>query len=52
MPTPDRVPFTVFVDAAFDEDGFWVIDARLEWRDGTVPAWLREAVDQISTAVV
>jgi len=27
-------PFTVTVEAGFGDDGVWVIDARIEWRDG------------------
>ena len=30
-------PFTISVEAGFDESGIWVIDARLTWRDGVVP---------------
>jgi hypothetical protein len=30
----DAAPFTIAVDAGFAEDGVWVIDARLEFRDG------------------
>ena len=33
--SPD--PFTVSVHAGFNEDGLWVIDARLEFRDGAPP---------------
>ncbi len=34
---PNELRFTVFVEAGFDEDGIWVIDARLSWRNGIVP---------------
>jgi len=27
-------PFTVTIEAGFGEDGVWVIEARIEWRDG------------------
>ncbi len=27
-------PLTVTVEAGFGEDGIWIIDARLVWRDG------------------
>jgi hypothetical protein len=30
----DAPPFTIVVEAGFAEDGVWVIDARLEFRDG------------------
>ncbi len=32
-----REPFIVSVEAGFTEDGTWLIDARLEWRDGPPP---------------
>jgi hypothetical protein len=34
---PDDPPFTLTVEAGFDEGGVWVIDARLVFRDGTPP---------------
>ena len=34
---PDSDSFTVSVEAGFSEDGIWVIDARLDWRDGLPP---------------
>lgn len=30
-------PYTVSVESGFSEDGIWVIDARLDWRDGLPP---------------
>jgi len=30
-------PFTANVNAGFAEDGIWVIDARLDWRDALPP---------------
>ena len=33
----DPAPFTVTCHAGFDEDGVWLIDARLSWRDGPPP---------------
>ena len=30
-------PFNVSVEAAFTEDGVWLIDARLRFREGTRP---------------
>ena len=30
-------PFTITAEAGFGEDGVWVIDARVEWRDGLPP---------------
>ena len=30
-------PFTVSVRADFAEDGMWIIDARLQFRDGKTP---------------
>lgn len=29
--------FTVFVEAAFSEDGVWIMEARLQYRDGKTP---------------
>jgi len=29
--------FTIKAEAGFSEDGVWVIDARLDWRDGLPP---------------
>jgi len=34
---PPGPPFTVSVDAGFDDSGFWLIDARIAWRDGMSP---------------
>ena len=34
---PESPPFTVAVDAGFAEDGVWVIDTRLAYRDGAPP---------------
>jgi hypothetical protein len=31
----EQPPFTVRVEAAFDENGVWLIDARLKFRTGT-----------------
>ncbi len=31
-------PFTFSVEAGFSEDGIWILDARLQWCDGVVPA--------------
>jgi hypothetical protein len=33
----DALPFTVAVEAGFAENGVWVIDARLAFRDGPPP---------------
>jgi hypothetical protein len=33
----DAPPFAVAVEAGFAEDGIWVIDARLRFRDGAPP---------------
>ncbi len=33
----EDAPFTISVEAGFDEDGIWVIDARLSCPDGMVP---------------
>ncbi len=33
----DDAPFSVSVEAGFDESGIWVMDARLRWRDGPPP---------------
>ena len=35
--TTELPPFTVSVDAEFTEDGVWIIDARLKFRDGAPP---------------
>jgi hypothetical protein len=34
---PPEPPFTVTIDAGFDDSGFWLIDARIAWRDGMPP---------------
>ncbi len=34
MAIPKRFPFTVCVEAAFDESGVWLIDARLRFHHG------------------
>ena len=36
-----REPFDVSVEAGLTEDGTWLIDARLSWRDGPPPAGCR-----------
>jgi len=36
-PDDPEPPFTVTVDAAFSEDGTWLIDARISWRDDPPP---------------
>jgi len=36
-----REPFTVSVEAGFTQEGIWLIDARLSWRDGPPPPGCR-----------
>ena len=36
-----REPFTVSVEAVLTEEGTWLIDARLSWRDGLPPVGCR-----------
>lgn len=34
---PQEPPFTISVEAGFDDSGFWLIDACIAWRDGMPP---------------
>jgi hypothetical protein len=34
---PPEPPFTITCHAGFDDSGFWLIDARITWRNGMPP---------------
>lgn len=44
--------FAVAVEAGFSEDGFWVIDARLRFRDGKTPPMGSRVLGEGRTALL